>query len=127
MVVLIQVLVVTTPIWILLLRHFAVSRLARLGLAVMAVFAGFTFSSMLFLGTVCAPAQDLTYGPAQCPSLPAPLINALVFPMLLGIITFVFWAPALIAFALVAEVFARGRAETAAKAAPALPPDAPRD
>lgn len=132
MVALLEVLAVTSPIWILLLRHFAVARLARLGLALMAAFAGFTFSSMVFLGTVCAPAQDLTYGPAQCPDLPVALINALVFPMLFGIITFVIWAPALLALVLLTEGNARytaekRKAEKSGDAAPSLSPDAPKD
>lgn len=132
MVALLEVLAVTSPIWIMLLRHFALARVARLGLAVMAVCAGLTFSSMVFLGAVCAPAQDLTYGPAQCPSLPVPLINALVFPMLFGIITFVIWAPALLALVLLTEGHARytaqkRNAEKSGDAAPSLSPDAPKD
>lgn len=79
------ILFLTSPLWLFILRMLAISRAARVLLLVMALATGVILALMFMLGANCGPAQDLTYTPEMCPTLPAFFVNLVTLPMILGI------------------------------------------
>lgn len=102
-------LFLTSPLWMLGLRWFAVSKGARLILLVQALATGVVLAMMFVMGESCRPAQDLTYTPELCPALPGFVVHLVSLTMILGILLL----PIVNLVGLIAaagfEIFARSR------------------